>query len=105
MKDYNELVRKSIRRDFAKANFKRSGRAPKVPHPKNTRRVRELTEASGYYEYRKLIIGKLVRILKAGLLEGFWVEFVRDADRDALNKAAGWKNKREFLLNGVKFDD
>ena len=105
MKDYNEIVRKSIRKDFARANFKRNGRVPKTPHPKNTRRVRELTEASGYYEYRKLIIGKLVRILKAGLLEGFWVEFVRDADRDALNKAAGWKNKREFLLNGVKFDD
>lgn len=105
MKDYNDIVRKSIRKDFAKSNFKRNGRAPRVPHPKNTRRVRELTEVSGYYEYRKLIIGKLVRILKAGILEGFWVEFVRDADRDALNKAAGWKDKREFLLNGVKFDD
>lgn len=105
MKDYNELVRRSIRRDFAKANFKRNGRAPRVPHPKNTRRVQELTEASGYYEHRRLIVGRIVRILRPGIVGGYWIEFVRDADRDALNKAAGWKDKREFLLNGVKFDD
>ena len=36
MKDYNDLVRRSIRKDFAKANFKRNGRIPKTPHPKHT---------------------------------------------------------------------
>lgn len=105
MKDYNELVRKSIRKDFAKANFKRNGRAPRVPHPKNTKRVVEITKASSYYEYRKFILGKIVRILRPTVVGGVWIEFVRDADRDALNKAAGWKDKREFLLNGVKFED
>ncbi len=105
MKDYNELVRKSIRKDFAKANFKRNGRAPRVPHLKNTKRVVEITKASGYYEHRKFILGKIVRILRPGVVGGVWIEFVRDADRDALNKAAGWKDKREYLLLGAKFDD
>ena len=105
MKDYNELVRRSIRRDFAKANFKRNGRAPKTPHPKHTKRVLDLNETSGYAKFRRLILGRLVRIIEQAN-NGFWVEFVRDADRDALNAAAGWsKDKRRFLLDGVKFDD
>lgn len=106
MKDYNELIRRSIRKDFAKANFKRNCRAPKVPHPKNTRRVVELNEKSGYRQFRNLIVGRLVRIVEQARNNGYWVEFVRDADRDALNAAAGWSNdKRRFLLDGVKFDD
>lgn len=108
MKDYNELVRRSIRKDFAKANFKRNGRAPKTPHPKNTRRVVALNDASAYKQFRRLIVGRLVRIIESGFNcnGGYWVEFVRDADRDALNAAAGWsKDKRRFLLDGVKFDE
>ena len=106
MKDYNELIRRSIRRDFAKANFKRNGRAPKTPHPKNTRRVLELNDTSGYREFRRYIVGRLVQIIERGYNGGFWVEFVRDSDRNALNTAAGWSNdKRRFLLDGVKFDD
>lgn len=106
MKDYNELVRRSIRKDFAKANFKRNGRAPKTPHPKHTRRVVELNETSGYARFRSYIVGRLVRIVESGYNGGYWVEFVRDADRYALNAAAGWSNdKRRFLLDGVRFDD
>ena len=106
MKDYNELVRRSIRKDFAKANFKRNGRVPKTPHPKHTRRVVDLDETSGYARFRRYIVGRLVRIIESGHNGGYWVEFVRDADRDALNAAAGWsKDKRRFLLDGVKFDD
>lgn len=106
MKDYNELVRRSIRKDFAKANFKRNGRVPKTPHPKNTRRVVELNDASAYKQFRRYIVGRLVRIIESGIHGGYWVEFIRDADRDALNTAAGWsKDKRRFLLDGVKFDD
>ena len=106
MKDYNELARRSIRKDFAKANFKRNGRAPKTPHSKHTRRVLDLNETSGYAQFRRLIVGRLVRIIEPGYNGGYWVEFVQDADRDALNVAAGWsKDKRRFLLEGVKFDD
>lgn len=106
MKDYEDLVRRSIRKDFAKANFKRNGRAPKTPHPKNTRRVVELNETSMYYPFRKFIVGKLFRIVGKGFDGGVWVDFVNDAERNALNAAAGWSNdKRRFLLDGVRFDD
>lgn len=105
MKDYSEIVRRSIRRDFAKANFKRNGRVPKTPHPKDTKRVVDLNELSGYAKFRRYIVGRLVRIVEKGL-NGCWVEFVRDQDREALNRAAGWtKEKCRFLLDGAKFDD
>lgn len=106
MKDYSELVRRSIRKDFAKSNFKRNGRAPRTPHPKNTRRVVELNDTSSYKKYRRLIVGRIVRVIESGYNGGYWVEFVRDTDREALNAAAGWSNdKRRYLLYGVKFDD
>lgn len=106
MKDYNEQVRRSIRKDFAKSNFKRNGLAPKTPHPKNTRRVVELYETSAYKKFRLYIVGRLVRIVKSGYSGGYWVEFVNDADRDALNAVACFpKGKRRFLLDGVKFDE
>ena len=105
MKDYGELVRRSIRKDFAKANFKRNGRAPKTPHPKNTKRVLALNECCEYYRFRKYFIGHLVRILDKGI-SGVWIEFVRDDDRARLNNAAGWSDaKRKYLLQGAKFDD
>ena len=105
MKDYNELVRRSMRRDFAKANFKRNARAPKTPHPKNTKRVLAINEQCEYYRFRKFFIGHLVRIVDDAI-SGVWVEFVRDADRESLNDAAGWSgNKRKYLLQGAKFDD
>lgn len=105
MKDYNELVRRSIRRDFAKANYKRNGRVPKTPHPKNTKRILSVNEQCEYYRFRKYFVGRLVRIVD-GAISGVWVEFVRDVDRESLNAAAGWSgNKRKYLLQGAKFDD
>lgn len=102
--DWNELVRRSIRKDFAKANFKRNGRAPKTPHPKNTKRVLSVNEQCEYYRFRKYFVGRLVRIVDDAI-SGVWVEFVRDADRESLNAAAGWSgNKRKYLLQGAKFD-
>ena len=107
MKDYSELVRRSIRRDFAKANFKRNGRVPKTPHPKDTKRVIDVDETSMYAKYRRYIVGRLVRICSNYIVGyGYWVQFVHDSDRKDLNSAAGWSNnKREYLLDGAKFDD
>ena len=103
--DWNELVRRSIRKDFANANFKRNGRAPRTPHPKNTKRVLSLNEKCQYYAYRKYFVGKLVRIVEQAIA-GVWVEFVSATDRDKLNKAAGWsENKTKYLLQWAKFDD
>ena len=104
MKDYNELIRKSIRKDFNKANFKRNGRVPKIPHPTNTKRI--ISVAGEYYRYRKYLIGKLVRFVKIGYGNNAWYEFVNEDDRIAINNAAGWSNnKRIYLLDNVKFDD
>lgn len=106
MKDYNELVRQSIRKDFAKANFKRNGRAPRIPHPKNTKRVLAINEQCAYYRFRKYFVGHLVRIVEAAIIGGVWVEFVNKDDRTKLNNAAGWTDdKRRYLLQGAKFDD
>lgn len=104
--DYLELSRRSMRKDFARANFKRNGRVPRVPHPKNTKRVLELNETCQYWKYRRFFIGRLVRIIEPGLLGGVWVEFVRDGDRENLNNMAGWNgDKKRYLLQGAKFDD
>ena len=105
MKDFGELVRRSIRKDFTKANFKRNGHVPKIPHPLNTKRVLAINEQCGYYKYRRFFVGRLVRVV-APAISGVWVEFVRDADRQKLNKAAGWGDmKQKYLLVGPKFDD
>ena len=102
MKDYNELVRRSIQRDFANAHFKH-GREPKDKRPK-IRRVVDLNETSAYAKYRRYIVGRLVRICRFVFGYGYWVQFVHDSDREALNRAAGWSNdKREYLLDGAKF--
>jgi hypothetical protein len=106
MKNYDDLIRRSIRKDFAKANYKRQRREPKTPHSSNTRRVVELNDNSNYRQFRRYIVGRLVRIIESGYNGGYWVEFVRDADRNALNAAAGWSSgKTRYLLDGVKFDD
>lgn len=103
--DYNELVRRSIRKDFAKANFKRNSRVPKPPHPKNTKRVLSIWEQCEYYKLRRFFIGRLVRIVEQAS-GGVWVEFVHEGDRENLNNAAGWSEwKRKYLLHGAKFDD
>lgn len=104
--DFNELVRRSIRKDFAHANYKRNAPAPIKPHPKNTKRVLELSEQCAYFKFRKFFIGRLVRIVTKAIFGGVWVEFVREGDRESLNNAAGWSNdKRKYLLQGAKFDE
>lgn len=106
MKDYLEISRNSIREDFRKANFQRNGRAPKKPHPANTKRIVFVDDRSDYAKFRRELLGKLVRLKSAAPGFGIWVNFVHDKDRLALNRAAGWSdNKTDFLLDNVKFDD
>lgn len=103
--DLNEIVRRSIRKDFANANFKRYVSAPKTPHPIKTKRVLSINERCEYYKFKKHIVGRLVRIVE-NATSGVWVEFVNDEDRRSLNNAAGWSDKKcLYLLTGPKFDD
>lgn len=106
MKDYLEISRNSIREDFRKANFQRNGRAPKKPHPANTKRIVFVDDRSDYAKFRRELLGKLVRLKSVAQGGGIWVNFVNDKDRLAVNRAAGWSdNKTDFLLDNVKFDD
>lgn len=103
MSNWSELVRRSIRNDFAKAHFKRN-REVKTPHPKDTKRVLEVGEKSSYLRFRRLIVGRLVRLVEQGST-GYWVEFVNEVDRNRLNAAAGWsQNKTRYLFDNIKFD-
>lgn len=95
MAQYEEMIRRSIKKDFAGANFKRLTRKKG-----NERRVLEIYDGCYYAKYRKFFIGKLVRVLS-----GNWVEFVYDSDRRKMNEAAGWSDvKNKYLLDGVKFE-
>lgn len=106
MKDYLEISRNSIREDFRKANFQRNGRAPKKPHPANTKRIVFVDDKSEYAWLRRELLGKLVRLKSVAPGGGIWGNFVYDKDRLAVNRAAGWsENKTDFLLDNVKFDD
>lgn len=102
--DYSELVRRSIRKDFANANFKKLGQQVN-PHPLNTKRITGVREQCDYFKYSRFLLGKLVRILEETNTGGKWVEFVNDNDRKALNNAAGWSDgKNRYLLYAVTFD-
>ena len=106
MKNYDELVRKSIRRDFIGATFKRLGRAIRIPHAKNIRRIIRIATFSSYYPISKYFVGRLVRLRGEGVSGGCWVEFLNEEDRVAANRAGGFpETKFRYLLQGVKFDD
>lgn len=109
--DFAEVSRRSIRKDFQNASFRTQGRQPR-PRPQapsaeqetNVKRVLALSETSTYAKYKRFFVGKLVRILRPAFSGGYYVEFVRDDDRKYLNANAGWNDKREYLLDGAKFD-
>lgn len=106
MNNFEEIVRRSIRKDFENAHFKKLAKGSKTPHPANTKRVLSLNENCQYYKFRRFFEKHLVRLLRESIVGGTWVEFVNDVDRKQLNDAAGWSDlKREYLLQGAKFDD
>lgn len=110
-RDFADVSRRSIRKDFKSASFRTQGREPrprpqeqKTEHESDIRRVLSLSEKSGYAKYKRFFVGKLVRILRPAMSGGYYVEFVREEDSNFLNANAEWKNKREYLLDGAKFD-
>lgn len=109
--DFAEVSRRSIRKDFQNASFRTQGRQPRPrtqeqrPEPEsNVKRVLALSDTSGYAKYKRFFVGKLVRILRPAFSGGYYVEFVRDDDRKYLNANAGWNDKREYLLDGARYD-
>lgn len=105
-KDFGEVSRNSIRKDFQNASFKIQKQQPQPTQQQETniKRVLALSDTSGYARYKRFFIGKLVRILRPAISGGYYVEFLEDKDRVLLNANAGWTDKHEYLLDGAKFD-
>lgn len=113
--DYGEISRRSIQRDFQRPAYrqylgKRDTIAEKPqlnapPQEQAERRIIFVGEQSSYFKYRTFIIGKLVRLVEKTESGGWFCEFVHDYDRQALNKAAGWNEKKQYLFDCVKFKD
>lgn len=106
--DYGMVSRLSIQRDFRDASFRRRNQIQQPDtEPKqgnNIKRVLSISDKSNYAKYKRFFVGKLVRILRPAPSGGYYVEFVRDNDRVFLNANAEWHDKREYLLDGAKFD-
>ncbi len=103
--DFAEISRRSIKRDFQNASFRKQEHRPEgQAEPDNIKRVLSISDKSQYAKYKRFFIGKLVRVLRPAASGGWYVEFVRDEDRRFLNANAEWHDKREYLLDGAKFD-
>lgn len=95
------IIKAGNKKDFS--NLKKE--VDELPSDGAQRRINTISETSSYYKYRYLIVGKLVRIKRDSDIgfNTFLCEFVFDDDRKALNNAAGWTEKKEYLFDGIKF--
>lgn len=105
---YGEIAKSSVKKDFRK--FQKKPEPPKVqvnepPAVDAQRRIIQINENGEYSRYAKFIVGKLVKLVRPSLYGKSWYcEFVFDEDRKALNRAAGWSDKKkEYLFDGLKF--
>ena len=96
---YEEQIRQSVKKDFTNAFYK----TRKVNKAKGYKRVVHIITDTYYYEFRRFFIGKTVKI-KRNSEHGDWIEFVNESDRLALNKYAGWSEKKEYLINATYQD-
>lgn len=99
MKNYEEQIRRSVKKDFENAFFKKR----RANNPSGTKRIEYICNNSYYYQYRKFLIGKIVKIIR-NKESGQWIEFVNESDRLALNKYAGWSEKKTYLINAIYQD-
>lgn len=103
---FADTIHASVQRDFQRPNYTQSKKqeTEETPQVGAVRRITFVTQTSAYYQYKGYLIGKAVRIINPGLVCGWECQFVYDADRVALNNAAGWSDaKNTYLLDGVKF--
>lgn len=97
--DYEAASKRSIKKDLIIARQEKSAESI---NGKN-KRIKEVLPTSSYYKYSRYIVGRLVRIKGKGLC-GNVCEFVHDEDRQALNNAAGWSDrKKEYIFDSVIF--
>ena len=107
--DFRAISRRSIKGDFMPARDNLSGTRNRETDnltlkPGTIRRVVSVGEDSSYYKLRSHMAGKLVRLVKQSSVGGWVCEFVREENRQAINRAAGWSDaKTQYLLDCVKF--
>ena len=106
--DFSVVSRRSINRDFVgyrKYVREKKGENSGILQNLRERRIAFVGEKSDYYQFRALLVGRMVRILERASVGGWQVEFMYDNDRKALNRAAGWSDKKKvYLINNIKFD-
>ena len=96
MKHYEEQIRRSVKKDFANAYFK----TRREKEQRGYKIIERIKVDSYYYEFRIFFIGKTVKIIRNSE-NGVWIEFVNESDRLALNKYAGWSEKKTYLVNAI----
>ena len=106
--DFSAISRRSVRRDFEMTPTYRSEAKRReiedLPEINSVRKIVFVGERSSYFQYRRLLLGREVRLVEQAMTGGWLCEFINDDDRLALNKAAGWSDmKHEYLLDCVKF--
>lgn len=97
------IIKKTIREDFK--NFKKPNEVNEPPQQGSKRRIAGISERSDYYKFQKFFIGKLMIVKDQSSIgfNSFVCSFVHDEDRIRVNKAMGYSEKSEYLLEGVKF--
>lgn len=100
---FGNISKKSIKKDFEGSGIKKQ--INEVPKVGSEKRIISISERSDYYRYKHLINGKLVRIVDQSSIgfNSFICSFVFDEDRIKLNKSLGYTDKKEYLLEGIKF--
>lgn len=99
MKHYEEQIRRSVKKDFDNAYFK----TRRIKPQRGYKIIERLVIGTYYFEFRRFFIGKTVKIIRNSE-NGEWVEFVNESDRTALNKYAGWSEKKTYLINAIYQD-
>lgn len=107
---YGDIARASVKRDMELYRMRKD--KERVPNFEDLdkiskdQRVAYISDKSEYAKFAQYIVGKLVKVKERANIgsNSFYCEFVFDADRKALNAAAGWSDSKHlYLFDGIKF--
>ena len=117
--DFEAISRRSVQRDFYperiyldKRKTPETQKKPQItinaePRDNAVYRIASINPVCEYIKFARYFCNKLVRLVErkgTGDSTTGWYEFVHDADRQALNQAAGWSdNKNRYFLERPKF--
>lgn len=96
--DYAQASRDSIKRDFQRIQQQKD--------EKRGKRIQTINPTCFYAKFSRFFVGRLMELVKQKESDSStgWYKFIHDADRVALNTAAGHSNlKEEYFLERPKF--